>query len=825
MKTDNPSQKLKGIFFYSGVFLITAATLILQIVETRIISVIAWYHLAFFVISVAMFGLTAGSLFVYFKGPKINHRTVGYYLTNAAIGFAIATALSLVVQLSLALGEVKSLTSALVLLELGACLAVPFFFSGVVVSLALTRSPYPVGTVYGVDLIGAAAGSLAVLLLLNLADGPTVVLATAVIGAVAAFLFSMAGMDEEATGRERQAPWYKSPGFLVLVLLAATVLNGSSPYGLRPAVMKSTFAEKLPNTDFEQWNSFSRVAAYQSSSGYPFMWGRSANYRSADRIEQRLLNIDGMAGTPMYRFGGNLQSMNFLRYDITNLAHFLDGHETGAVIGVGGGRDVLSQRVFGVGNVTAVELNPIFIKLLKDEAEFVAYSGINNLDGVELIVDEARSWFARTEKRFDVIQMSMIDTWAATGAGAMTLSENGLYTIEAWQTFMSRLNSGGVFTVSRWYAPGNISETGRMISLAMATLHRMGVANPKDHIFVASNVNIATLILTKDPLEESEIAKLHRIAEGYAYKPLVSPRTGTASKTLDAIVNAPDLAALNRITSNLVLDLTPPTDDRPFFFNQLRMDQPLKAFSMMFELPEGVVAGNLSASVTMLSIIVLSFLAVVFAIIIPLRPAIRSGGRTLVYSGTAYFLLIGIGFMMAEIGLLQRMSVFLGHPVYSLSIVLFSLILATGLGSLLSERLSLSSHARLAAWCVLAGSYILTLPFWLPTAFSALDGASLPIRAGLCIAVLAPGGLLMGFGFPTGMRLVSALDTGPTPWFWGINGAAGVLAASAAVVISITFSIDATLAISGLCYLGLLPFALVLLKEGTGKAAVSVDNS
>jgi hypothetical protein len=741
------------------------------------------------------------------------------------MGFAIATAFSLIVQLSLALGEIKSLTSALVLLELGVCLAVPFFFSGVVVSLALTRSPYPVGTVYGVDLIGAAAGSLAVLLLLNLADGPTVVLATAVIGAMAAYLFSLAGMDAESTGKAGQAPWYKRPGLLVLVLLAATVVNGSSPYGLRPAVMKSTFAEKLPSTDFEQWNSFSRVAAYHSSRGYPFMWGRSARYRSAARVEQRLLNIDGMAGTPMYRFDGNLQNMNFLRYDITNLAHFLDGHETGAVIGVGGGRDVLSQRVFGIGDVTAVELNPIFIRLLAEKAEFVAYSGIKDLDGVELIVDEARSWFARTEKRFDVIQMSMIDTWAATGAGAMTLSENGLYTIEAWLRFMSRLNSGGVFTVSRWYAPDNINETGRMISLAAATLHRMGVADPKDHIFVASNVNIATLILTKDPLKESEIAMLHRIAEGYAYKPLVSPRTGTVSNTLDAIVNAPDLEALNRVTSNLDLDLTPPTDDRPFFFNQLRMDQPIKAVGMMFKQPGGVIAGNLSASVTMLSIIVLSFLAVVFAIIIPLSPAIRSGGRALVYNGTAYFLLIGIGFMMAEIGLLQRMSVFLGHPVYSLSIVLFSLILATGLGSLLSERLSLLTAKRLAAWCILAGAYILTLPYWLPSAFSALDGASLPVRAGLCVAVLAPGGLLMGFGFPTGMRLVSALDTGPTPWFWGINGAAGVLAASGAVVISITFSIDATLTISGLCYLGLLPFALLLLKEGAGKAAVSAGSS
>jgi hypothetical protein len=814
-------MRFKAICFYAGVFLITASTLILQIVQTRIISVMAWYHLAFFVISVAMFGLTAGSLSVYFKGREIDPRTVSRYLTNAATGFAVATALSLIVQLSLAVGEIKSMTSVLILLELGACLAVPFFFSGVVVSLALTRSPYPVGTVYGVDLIGAAAGSLLVLLLLNLADGPTVVLATAVIGAVAAYLFSLAGADADAPAPAPPGPWIVRPRVLIMLLLAATAINAVSPYGLRPAVTKGNLADRLPEIDFEQWNSFSRVAAYRSTVNLPFMWGRSARYRSTARIEQRFLDIDGAAGTPMYRFDGNLARMNFLRYDITNLAHYLDGHDTGAVIGVGGGRDVLSQRVFGVGGITAVELNPIFIRLLAEKQEFVSYAGIRDLDGVELFVDEARSWFARTERRFDVIQMSMIDTWAATGAGAMTLSENGLYTIEAWRTFMSRLNPGGVFTVSRWYAPNNIDETGRMISLAVATLQRIGAADPKAHIFVAANVNIATLVLSRDPLTESEIDTLHRIADSHAYRPLVSPRTGAASPTLQAIVGAPDLAALRRVTGNFDLDLTPPTDDRPFFFNQLRMDRPLKAFDFMFKQNSGVVAGNLSASLTMVAIIVLSFLMVVFVILLPLRPAIRTGGRRLVFNGTAYFLLIGTGFMMTEIGLLQRMSVFLGHPVYSLSIVLFSLILATGLGSLLSERLTLTTPARLAVWCVLAGAYILTLPLWLPDAFAALDSASLPVRAGLCIAVLAPGGLLMGYGFPTGMRLVSALDVGPTPWFWGINGAAGVLAASAAVIVSIAFSIDATLAIGGLCYLLLLPFALALFREGAARAATA----
>jgi hypothetical protein len=171
--------------------------------------------------------------------------------------------------------------------------------------------------------------------------------------------------------------------------------------------------------------------------------------------------------------------------------------------------------------------------------------------------------------------------------------------------------------------------------------------------------------------------------------------------------------------------------------------------------------------------------------------------------------------MMIEIALLQRMSVFLGHPVYALSVVLFSLILWTGFGSLASESVRLAGAGMLAAWSVASAAYLFALPFWLPALLVDLDGADLLVRAGLCVLVLAPAGFLMGFGFPTGMRLVSAISTGPTPWFWGINGAAGVMAASVAVVTSIAFSIDTTLRIGAACYLLIAAPGVLLVCAGS----------
>jgi hypothetical protein len=211
-------------------------------------------------------------------------------------------------------------------------------------------------------------------------------------------------------------------------------------------------------------------------------------------------------------------------------------------------------------------------------------------------------------------------------------------------------------------------------------------------------------------------------------------------------------------------------------------------------------------------LILSSAVLVAVTIIVPLRSTVSGTAPGLALAGTFYFALIGIGFMMTEIALLQRISVFLGHPVYALSIVLFSLILSTGIGSLVSERVPLNSGVRLVCWAALTSLFIFFLPSWLPEILLRVESASLVVRAGLAVLVLFPVGFLMGFGFPTGMRLVQAVDAKPTPWFWGINGAAGVFAASVAVLTSIELGIDTTLRVGAICYL-LLPWPALVLKR------------
>ncbi len=788
--------------FYLGVFLLTGSTMMLEVVQTRLLSVVTWYHLAFFVISSAMFGMTAGAVWVYLRRDRFTPQILTRDLAATTTAFAITTALSLAFQVTLAPSVSRSVTTIVVFAELSLAMAIPFFFSGAAVSLALTRSPYPVGVVYAVDLAGAALGCLGVLAILQWTDAPSAILLIAAMAAAAAMLF--AGASPKASiAPSPGLPSFVRPGVVCLVLVVLGLVNSATPYGLQPIVVKDSVERKAGEFLYEKWNCFSRIIAMAPERIEPALWGPSVTLPPNESARQIALNIDGAAATTMFRFDGRRDSVRYLEYDLTNLAYFVKHSGRSAVIGVGSGRDLLSASVFGMKDVTGIEINPIFVDLLTARAPFRQFAGFDALPGVRFVVDEARSWFARTDEKFDLIQMSMIDTWAATGAGAFTLTENGLYTEEAWEIFLGRLEERGVFTVSRWHAPGEINETGRMMSLAVAALFRRGVSDPQQHLFLASTGPISTLILSISPLDTVQLATLRDVCARYRYDVLLSPGQPAGSELLQRIVTAKDRDELLERTAHGDLDLSPPTDDRPFFFNLLRMTRAHRAFQYLRS--GGVVGGNLIATLSLLTILIVAAILVVMTIVVPLRHSVRDVGRSLVYGGTLYFALLGLGFMFVEIGLLQRLSVFLGHPVYSLSIVLFGLILATGAGSLMSERVRLESRGAVAVWAGAIAIYLVALPMWLPAAMRALQSADILARAGLATGVIAPVGILMGLAFPTGMRIVQQRDGRPTPWFWGINGAAGVLASVLAVALSIAFGIHTTLFLGALCYLGLIP--------------------
>ena len=319
----------------------------LKLIETRILSVIVWYHMAFFAISIAMFGLTAGAVWVYLQGERFSQKTPSHDLSYFSTAYGLTTALSLVMQLSLPLVQSFSLTASLVWVLLAIFIAIPYFFSGVVVSLALTRSPFLIGLVYGVDLLGAAVGCIGVLFLLNHLDGPTAVLWVASIITLGAICFqgSKIGGINEQSGPFTQLLQRRTTIFVALILLA--VINSLTSHGIQPLIVKDTIERRDRSLVYENWNSFSRITAkHLQTSENPQMWGPSPKLPKF-LVDQIHMQIDGCAGTTMYKFKDNIGAVDFLKYDVTNLAYFLPDKKRVAIIGVGGGRDLLSAWVFG----------------------------------------------------------------------------------------------------------------------------------------------------------------------------------------------------------------------------------------------------------------------------------------------------------------------------------------------------------------------------------------------------------------------------------------------------------------------------------------------
>jgi hypothetical protein len=810
--------------FLSGVFLICSCGLMLQIVETRLISVILWYHLAFFAISMAMLGMTAGSLLIYFKSDSFPAERLFENLAWIGAAFSIAVVLSTVSLITtIAPSEVANtfLMTAVVWLKLILILLPPYVLAGMAISLALTRSPYPIGIVYGSDLLGAASGCLIILVLLSWADAISVLFLIAAFAAIGAACFASARWVSAERGPPRLAfrmlgrsgrPVILAVAF-GLIAVGNAAIQPTTPSqtgragrlgGLVPLMAKSSLEFQPPQ--LARWNTFSRVRVSWDDVGTGLLVGPSPTMPPTV-ASRRWLDIDSLASTVMYRFDGDLSKLDFLRYDITNLAYAIRHQGRAAVIGVGGGRDMLSAYLFGFHDVTGVELNPIFIDLLT--RQFRDYNHLADLPGVRLFVDEGRSWFARTTERFDLIEMSLIDTWAATGAGAFSLSENGLYTTQGWHHFLSALTPDGVFTVSRWFNPNDITEIGRLTSLAAAALREEGIDHPEDNLFLARSEHLGTLIVAKSAFTADELAQLRTRASSLQFGVVLSPDHNDRSSPLAQIVDARTPESLAALSARLHRDLSVTTDDRPFFFNQL---DPLDPASIRMAAASGwgILKGNLLATLTLVVIVGFSGLLVLFTMILPALPAVRQSPVVLACLGTLYFLLIGLGFMFVEIGLIQRLGTFLGHPVYALAIGLFGIILSTGIGAFASERLPLDSGPRIIIWACLLGLYLLLLPFWFPRVIATFEGGSLLVRVLVALAAIGPSGVLMGFGFPTGMRLVNAIDTRPTPWFWAVNGAAGVLAAGTAVATSIVFSINISLWVGASCYLLLAPIGIAL---------------
>ncbi|OQY25839.1 MAG: hypothetical protein B6I34_01405 [Anaerolineaceae bacterium 4572_32.1] len=775
-----------------GILLTSTAVLTLEVVLTRIFSVLMWYHFVFVVISLALLGSGTAGVWLYLMAHRFPAERIHERLTLLALLFALSVVGMFLLYLQIPF-EIERISSGPSWSAIGwlaliyMVLATPFLLGGAVIALVISHFSTSVGKVYFFDLFGASMGCLISIAALTSLGGASAVLFTAVLGGLAAVAFSF---------QARRKGW-RLVTLITLALLSGVLISNQLFGWLQVRTRNGYDADHT--IVYEKWNALSRVTVYQDPHWLqPFGWGLSSTYKGPDPGHLMVL-IDSKAGTPIQKWDNDWAAIDFLRYDLTSLAYNVLPEPKVFIIGPGGGRDVLTALLFGAREVTGVELNPAIIDAAQNR--FGDYAGrVYNHPRVRVEIQDARTYLARSDEQFDLIQASLIDTWAASSAGAFALSENGLYTREAFLTYYDRLSERGIVSFSRWYFIQDPAETLRLVALGLDGWRRSGVSDPASHIMVVANMaqnrsateGLATMLLKKTPFTPEEVAWLAAKSKELDFSILYGPGLSTQNP-VSALITAPDP---DEALSSHPLNLSPPTDDRPFFFNFVR---PGDMISPAYK-DSPVYQASAEANQLLLAVLGISLTFTVLFMLAPMAwrrsGELRAAGN---WSYLLYFAALGIGFMLIEIPLIQRLSIYLGSPTYALVVVLFTILLSSGIGSLTTQKLSLDAAPRRQRWAILL--LIIVIALYLPLLPASIKGTQqwpFAARISLSAALIFPLGFLMGQPFPLGIKQVRAPNM--IPWLWAVNGAASVVGSALATIIALASGFRVVSLVGMLCY-------------------------
>jgi hypothetical protein len=918
---------------YLGIFLLAGSILLLEIALTRVFAIMLWHHLAYMVVSVAMLGFGAAGSLLTARGERS-----GPLPARALAGLAAAYALTALLALRLA-SKLRVDTLSLVaepanLAALGALYAIvflPFLCGGGAIGLALTRLAPHVNRLYGADLLGSAAGGAASVLVLGQLGSAGAVTLAAGVGWIAAACFALAV-------RERGGRVLAS--LPALCGVACLVLAGGVPaLGIPALAWRVPYA---PGKEFARipglaeatrlYSPTAEVEVGPSQKTIPILggdFGRN-DYQS---VVARFVGQDGTAPTMLFHRAADLDAFPFLDDSQAGAAYVAFAARGGEaprvlVIGAGGGIDVMIALAHGAPSVTAVEINRAMIDMVTDH--FDGYlGGLFRKGGhllserIDLVHGEGRAFIRQSPERYDVIQLSGVDSFTALNTGAYTLSESYLYTTEAIQDFYEHLAEDGYLHFSRFIMkpPKKPRETLRLAHVAFAALRELGIEDPASRIAVFQGFDWASTLIKRSPFTSAELDALESFARlegflGLVFDPLAGPddlvpkpeRFGRrargffglalerertelglpdaeeaaasltqafhqrlagleeeAARTLEKLARSgrgtPDvLDRLDALVGNQVraarrdeeaflamrrefdallrsadaerrafvnsypYDVTPSTDDAPFFFNYYRYsgiwggprsgsDSAKEVYHPDTPVGHMVLLGSL-AQITA---------AAALMILLPLRRLRRRGVATAGrWRVLVYFAALGAGFMFVEIALMQKLVLFLGHPIYAVTVVLTSLLAFAGLGSLLAGRFEEVTRQHIRVLAVFVVGLVLCEALASSQLLQPLLAWPFAARVAVSVALLAPLALALGMPFPLGIRVVSTRAPELVPWAWAVNGFLSVFSSIFCIVLAMSIGFSRVLLVAALVYVcGFLAFAGLAARGSPAEDAAS----
>lgn len=783
MKEDDSINRGTLWILLGGVFLTSFSLLTFEITLTRLLSVMLSHHYVFLVVGLALLGLGVGGIFVHFFRPRIpsGHNRFGSLALFASL-FSLTIPFSVI--LITQIGYMDNIWNNILLYCF--LLFIPFFFAGVLLAEVFRMFPAISAWVYGADLVGAAAGSLVVIFALDILGGMNTSFLLGVVASMAALLFAVRVLRRNIRGVV-----ISSISFLIVSVLLGANLTGfylpDIPVGANPAkeIHDALYSFRGQITE-TRWSAFGRTDLVEFSD-YP------------DHMD---IYIDGTAGTPMYRFSGDFNdpgsAVNSLKADFPGYFPFLfleeEERDNALIIGPGGGRDILLALMGEVRKVTAVEVNEDLVDMVR---EYSWYNGgiYTDLDNVNIVVDEGRNFLKRQKEKYDIIMLSLPVTSSSRSLEGYALTENFLFTTDSISDYLDHLTDEGRLVV----VSHDDAETLRMLSISLAALNERGVSNTTamKQIYVVGSDEYPVFVLKKTPFEPAEAFLRYEAIHQFGYDPISSyfpyiRQVGTLNPVLMTLgsgkIGFDDLKEMVRERG---YDISPVTDDSPFFY----------------KLEEGLPQ---PMSLVFWSSIIMMLLVVLVPLLYWKKKCFRTkaqlgserGFNQNLLKSVVLFSMLGMGFMLVEISLIQRFVLFLGQPVLSLAASLFSLLVGAGVGSMCSGRLASDKIIKgIAIAAVSIVAVLLCYTFLLPLIFNQLLGLGLTIRLLATVVILTPLGFLMGFPFPLGIRWLKEMKMeNHIPWMWGINGICSVLGSVMTIVIAISFGFTEALLVGAGCY-------------------------
>ena len=774
-----------------AVALVSLASLLLELALTRLFSVVLFYHFAFFAISVALLGLGSGGVFAHIRQEwlaRFDMRTLGAWLCLLNSIFILCS-VEVVLHTPVSLEVTGRNFGKLTIIYLAA--AVPFFLTGLLFSVLFARSSGYISQLYGADLAGGATACLAVVPLLNFIGAPNALLLASACMAVAAALWA-----DQITFR--RAAYGVA---VVFVLLMAANYSGK--------IIDVIYAKGVYRDpkwiEYSRWNAISRIEVDSHLGGRYVVIDADAT-TAIMNVDPARWEQNGSA-TPLGTGLPDTSGFNWkksLMSAAPSVANVLRPHGDFAIIGPGGGVDVIRAVANGSPSVTGIEINPTIANNVM-RGRYADYSfHLYDQPQVHIHVQDGRSYIRSSRDKYDVVQMTLVDTWASTAAGAFALSENNLYTVEAFREYFDHLKPDGMIAITRWEFK-QPREALRVVSQGIEALHQIGVADPQQHFVIIADGGLnedgrpVLVLVKKSPFTGTEYASVAAHIRANPNLFWLNPASDydglqplpPAAEPFRNLIDSNDPTSFAR---NYAYNVSPVSDSAPFFFFTLKTRHVI----------ENILAGTgrgmdwrINLGVVVLGmLLIISIVAVLAFLILPLalhrhrQHAPKTGIVSLLY-----FIAVGFGFILVEISLIQRFVLFLGHPTYALTVVVFLLLLASGAGSV-AARSRINSGGKIFPLIGFISALIVANVLLLPWLLSAAVGLPFVIKLLVSGVILAPLGFLMGMPFPTGLRLVKTVE-----WAWALNAAASVLGSVMAMIIAIHFGLTVTLLCAAAAYM------------------------